>query len=192
MVVNVGRARYPGGRLLPTNYYMPIALLERIKTFLWKLFEPLFPTIRDTLVFLGFIKHNERQPYPYGWLKDGASERSLRALLAKAGFSSDYLGWIDPGEVLNMRRIVNTIYQYHVRLFQDGEVRAHYEYTTESHPFKHLHDVGLEDGASYLEPLLAPVLSQNSPHSPNGTIPNPTPRQRRSGAAQLSGNGEDQ
>lgn len=139
---------------------MPLAILERLKVFLWKLCEPLFPTVRDTWVFLGFITHNERQPFPYGWLKADIGERGLRRALTAAGFTNDYIGWIDPDEVLNMRNVVDVIYQYHVRLFRDGEVRGHYEYTPESHPLKHLRDVGMAEGVDYLKPLLEPLLDQ--------------------------------
>lgn len=169
---------------------MPIKLLERVKAFLWKLFEPLFPTVRDTWVFLGFIKHDERQNFPLGWLRGGASVRDLRQQLTKAGFSHDYLGWVDPDEVLNMRQAVDTIYQYHVRLYKDGEVRGHYELTPESHPFKHLHEKGMVDGASYLEPLLGPLLDPAPRQS--SAAPGPTPRPPHSAASRRSGSGADQ
>lgn len=157
---------------------MPITILERIKTFLWTMLEPLFPTLRDMWVFFGFIKHNERQPFTYGRLKQGQNERSLRQALMAAGFSNDYLGWIDPDEVLNMRKVVHTMFQYHVRLFKDGEVRGHYEYTPESQPFKHLYDVGMKDGSSYLKPLLSPLVGARG--VPTDPTPNSTPPQPRS------------
>lgn len=139
---------------------MPINLLERFKQFYWKLFEPIFPTVRDIWVALGLIKHAERQLYPLGWLKHETGEREARKLLEAAGFSNDYLGWIDPDEILNMRKVVEVVYQYHVRIFSDGEVRGHYEFTPESHPFKHLFERGMLPADSYFKPLLAPVLAE--------------------------------
>ena len=133
-------------------------LLERFKKFYWKLFEPFFPTVRDAWVAMGLISHDIRQPYLYGRLKSGCTTQGLRQRLTATGFANDYIAWIDPDEVLNMRQVVDVIYQYHVRLFIDGEVRAHREFTAESHPFKHLYDVGLSDGADYLKPLLAELV----------------------------------
>jgi|SRR3989338_669208 len=133
-------------------------LLERFKKFYWKLFEPFFPTVRDAWVAMGLISHDIRQPYLYGQLKPGLTHLNLRRHLTAAGFKNDYVAWVDPDEVLNMRQVVDVIYQYHVRLFIDGEVRAHREFTAESHPFKHLYDVGLSDGADYLKPLLAELV----------------------------------
>ncbi len=133
-------------------------MLEKIKQLAWKIFEPIFPSVRDLWVHLDFIKHNSRQPYLIGRLKSNLNEKDLRQKLATAGFTNDYLAWIDPDEILNMRKIVNTIYQYHVRLFWDGEIRGHYEYTAESHPFKHLYDKGMTDGRDYLGPLLQDLL----------------------------------
>ncbi|MFZ5391242.1 MAG: hypothetical protein ACOZAJ_03145 [Patescibacteria group bacterium] len=133
-------------------------MLEKIKRLAWKLFEPVFPSVRDLWVHLGFIKHNSRQPYLIGQLKSGLTEKDLRQKLTAAGFSNDYLAWIDPDEILNMRKVVNIIYQYHIRLFLDGEIRGHYEYTAESHPFKHLYDKDMSDGRDYLYPLIQDLL----------------------------------
>lgn len=141
---------------------MIIKLLEVFKKIYWKIFEPFFPTVRDAWVAMGLINHNIRQPYLYGKLKTGLTRHDLKKHLENAGFVNDYLAWVDPDEILNMRKVVDVIYQYHVRLFVDGEIRGHHEYTAESHPFKHLYDIGLTDGADYLRPLLAPLLEEVS------------------------------
>jgi len=137
---------------------MPRAFALRLKHWFWKLFGPFFPSFRDLWLWLGFIKHNERQPYLFGRLKSGLGGHEVRQLLAAAGFSNDYIAWIDPDEVVNMRKVVNVEYQYHVRLFNDGEIKGHHEFAAEAHPFKHLYDVGMESGEDYLKPLLAPLL----------------------------------
>lgn len=153
-------------------------MLYKLKKIFWKLFEPIFPTVRDTWVFLGFMKHDERQRYLLGYLKTGLSRSDLRAILIKAGFEDDYLGWVDPSEILNMRKIINFVYQYHVRLFPDGEIRGHYEFSTESHPFKHLYEVGMTDGFDYLKPLLVEVMTSDPRSSPAKS--NPKSHQRHS------------
>ncbi len=139
---------------------MTCQFIKSVKKIFWRVFEPFFPTFRDAWVALGFISHNVRQPYLYGTIKPGLNRQDLKKHLSTAGFDNDYLAWIDPDEILNMRKVVNGDYQYHVRLFIDGEVRAHYEFTPESHPFKHLYDVGLTDGADYLKPLLANLVQE--------------------------------
>lgn len=137
---------------------MPITLWERLKQFLWHLIEPIFPTIRDACVLLGIVSHEQRQDFVYGFLKEGATLQLLRQHLLANGFSDDYVSWIDPGETLNMRKPHQLIWQYHVRLFEDNEVRAHLEYTPESHPWKHLFEKGMTPGQDYLKSLLAPLL----------------------------------
>ncbi len=152
---------------------MILRLWEKLKHFLWRLFEPLFPTTRDTLMFLGFMRHDERQRFALGWLKPGVTHRQVRATLVAQGFSDDYLAWIDPEETLNMRKLVESIYQYHVRVFSDGEVRGHREYSTESHPLKHLFEKGMTRGSEYLRPLLQPLLVPPHPQRPPAT---PSPK----------------
>lgn len=142
---------------------MSITFLERLKSLIWKLYEPLFPTTRDTLVFLGYTYYNHRQPFNLGWLKPGATARQVRSVLLKAGFSDDYLAWIDPNETLSMRKLVDRIYQYHIRVFIDGEIRGHHEFSTESHPLKHLFEKGMTTGEEYLKPLLQSLLVSERP-----------------------------
>lgn len=132
------------------------------KKIFWRAFEPFFPTVRDAWVAMGLISHEIRQPYLYGKLKADYTTDDLRKKLEINGFKNDYVAWVDPDEILNMHKIVDTIYQYHVRLFIDGEIRAHHEYTAESHPFKHLYDIGLTDGADYLKPLLVDLVDELS------------------------------
>lgn len=151
---------------------MFIKLLEKFKKFYWRIFEPFFPTVRDAWVAMGLISHNIRQPYLYGKLKPGVSRDDLKNQLIQAGFVNDYVAWVDPDEILNMRKQVDIIYQYHIRLFSDGEVRGHHEYTAESHPFKHLYDVGLTTGENYLKPLLSDLVEELS--KPEASLRNST------------------
>ena len=142
---------------------MSSTFVWRLKQLLWKLFSPFFPTVRDIWVALGFIKHNKRQSFHLGWLKPDVSARDLRQLLAGAGFSNDYIAWIDPDEVVNMRLVVDNIYQYHVRLFNDNEICGHHEFAAEIYPFKHLYEIGMTSGANFLQPLLASVMTEAKP-----------------------------
>lgn len=157
-------------------------MLENLKKFFWKILEPLFPTIRDTWVFFGFVKHDKRQPYHLGWLKKNQNHQALKKFLKDNDFNYIYISWVDPDEVINMRKVVNTTKQYHVRLFSDGEIRGHYEFTPESHPIKHLLEKGMTEGFDYLKPLLKTMIDPSpADHAPK---PNPTPRPRHSAAHQ--------
>lgn len=133
---------------------------ETIKNIFWGALEPLFPTLRDIWIWCGFMTPPPRQNFHYGYVKKDIRISDVRELLNKNGFSHDYIAWVDPGEVLNMRKVVDIIFQYHVRLFNDGEVRAHHEYTGESHCFKHLFEKGMTKGEDYLYPLLKDVLDE--------------------------------
>lgn len=140
---------------------MIIKTLESIKNIFWKTVEPLFPTMRDIWIWLGFMTPPPRQNFHYGYVKPEITISDVRKLLHDNGFSHDYIAWVDPGEVLNMRKVIDVIYQYHVRLFSDGEIRAHHEYTGESHPFKHLFEKGFTKGDDYLQPLLQNIIDNS-------------------------------
>ena len=82
--------------------------------------------------------HNFRQHYLLGHLNSNYNKDALAGLLTDNGFEPALIAWRDPGEILSMRKIEKHIFQYHIRLFIDGEIRAHYEYSPESHPIDHL------------------------------------------------------
>ena len=108
--------------------------MERYTSF-WSLFYKVWPPCTRVLEALGF--HNQRQRYVLGSLEPRYDEDDLRGFLTDRGFEHAILAWKDPGEVLSVRRVHNRIFQYHIRLFEDGEIRAHYEYSPEAHTFKH-------------------------------------------------------
>lgn len=57
------------------------------------------------------------------------------------------MAFVDPGEEFGMRKLcpVDYRYQYHVRVFKDGEVRGHYEKTPEDYPLDHLNEVDFQN-----------------------------------------------
>lgn len=68
----------------------------------------------------------------------GRTTKELQQHLALQGYESAVLAWKDPGELLSMRKIDKEIFQYHVRLFDDGEIRCHYEFSSEGSPLGHV------------------------------------------------------
>ena len=60
------------------------------------------------------------------------------------GWWNHFIAWTDEDQIISLRRLESFTWQYHLRIFRDGEVRGHYEYTPEAHPKWHLQEVGME------------------------------------------------
>ena len=116
------------------NYY--------IRKKVWKIITPLFPLLRSRLGFLRYLRYKGRESYPIGFIKKGLAIESIENELQKLGFEKYYVAWIDQGEVLGMRKPEGFEKQYHIRIFNDGEIRGHFELTPEYRAFKHFFDIG--------------------------------------------------
>lgn len=130
----------------------PTSLFEWCKYILWKFFRPAHPYFHDFLDWLGVIepryakfRPDGRQNFLIGHLAPHETPRSVTEFLVSKGYGNSFAALRDRGEVVSLRHTPNFKYQYHVRIFEDGEVRAHYEYTVECHPFWHDREVGFED-----------------------------------------------
>jgi len=115
----------------------PHGLAKKAKYHFWKLVYPIYPTMRDTFVGLGVVSH-EADDYTIGWIAPGRALEDFLAYLYQQGFGNNFIAWVDKGELIGLRRPDGFEYQYHLRIFKDGEVRGHYENTPESYPIKHL------------------------------------------------------
>jgi hypothetical protein len=118
---------------------------DRLKYWIWRFYTPLHPVVRDASTRLGIITHEGRQDYLLGSLAPKRSLRDFISFLISRGFGNHFIAWKDQGELVSLRRTVGFRYQYHVRIFTDGEVRCHYEYTPEYRPLRHMIQVGFED-----------------------------------------------
>ncbi len=123
----------------------PQGLHDRLKYFLWRVYTPMHPFVRDTLLSLGVIQHVGRQDYLLGKIAEGQSIQEFAAFLISCGYGNHFVAWEDEGEVVSLRRVEDFSRQYHIRIFEDREVRGHYEYTPESYPILHLKEVGQQD-----------------------------------------------
>ncbi len=86
-----------------------------------------------------------RQKYHIGWLKKGKTLEELKDHLhGKWGFGNHFIAWPDTGQVLSWRKLSDFNHQYHLRVFSDGEIRGHFEYTPEGHPLAHFDEKGEE------------------------------------------------
>ena len=129
--------------------------MEKIR-FVWNIMYRIWPPCVRGIEKLGF--HNFRQKYLLGHLNANFNKHNLEALLARQGFERARIAWRDPGEVLSMRRIDKDIFQYHLRLFIDGEIRAHYEYSPESHPISHLREARFDPETEFFRKVLGNYL----------------------------------
>lgn len=131
-------------KLPQSEMVYPDSLLHRIKYYLWYYYTPYHPAVRDKVIALSLIKNRGRQPYLLGAIAPHLSIEEFVAILVKNGFAYHRVAWEDDGEVVSLRKVNDFVFQYHLRVFEDREVRGHYEYTPECYPLWHLWDVGRE------------------------------------------------
>lgn len=118
---------------------------DRMKYVFWWLYTPFHPFARDVLIYLGILRHSSRQDYLIGTLAPGQSVREFVSFLITQGYGNHFIAWRDDGELLSLRYLDGFERQYHLRIFEDGEVRGHYEFTPESYPIRHFKAIGQED-----------------------------------------------
>ena len=116
-----------------------------IKYFFWHAIYPIFAEVRDGLITLHIIHHEGRQRFLLGKLAPGKEVEGFLKHLEKKGFGNHFVAWEDEGEVIGLRRLDGFTHQYHLRVFNDGEVRVHYEFTPEHHPYLHWAERGEEE-----------------------------------------------
>lgn len=130
----------------------------RYQTWFWSFVYFLMPKITALVQFFGW--HHFRQNYVIGFLRKDKTPRDLINYLHRKGYSKAYMAWKDSGEVFSLRRIVRHNFQYHIRYFEDGEIRGHYEYTAESNPLGHLYEVVFNNPDEYFIHLLHGYLER--------------------------------
>ena len=127
----------------------PDSFVDRVKYVFWRLYTPLHPLVRDTALSLGLGSQSDtyprgRQPYILGTLRSGTTVQELVSHMITKGFGNHFIAWEDRGQIVSLRYVDNFKYQYHLRVFDDGEVRGHYEFTPECHPVEHMKGTNFE------------------------------------------------
>jgi hypothetical protein len=128
----------------------PRRMADRAKYVFWRAYTPLHPLLRGTARALGvssksFVDtHQGRQNFAFGHIAAGVSLKAFVDHLVSQGFANHFVAWKDNDELVSLRRVENFTHQYHIRIFSDGEVRGHYEFTPECYPLAHLKGVGQE------------------------------------------------
>lgn len=102
----------------------------------WKIVYFLYPPLLRILERLGF--HKGGQDYHIGYVKKNYSISDLKDYLEKKGFEPAVLSWNEKDEVLNLRKVNKRIYQWHIRVFKDREIKGHYEFSSEGSPIAHI------------------------------------------------------
>lgn len=109
-----------------------------------------------------FLRTDARQEYLLGILSKDAT--ALIAQLRIHGFEDQLFAWVDDGQIASLRKR-DGIFQYHIRIFEDGEVRGHYEYAPEAAPIKHLRRIKREERRGefreIVEGFVAPAAIQS-------------------------------
>jgi hypothetical protein len=124
----------------------PETFVDQAKYLFWRLYTPVHPLMRDILLGLGIVKHQGRQDYLLGKIAPGQTVKDfVDYLVNNHGYGNHFIAWRDQGEVVGLRYVKNFEHQYHIRIFEDGEVRAHFEYTPECYPFLHLKAIDQKD-----------------------------------------------
>ncbi|MBC7836976.1 hypothetical protein H7X87_04370 [Acetobacteraceae bacterium] len=127
----------------------PASFIDRTKYVFWRLYTPFHPLVREVSLKVGIVSMSRkierwgaRQQYLLGTIAPGESIESVVEHLVQKGFYNHFVAWEDEGEVASLRYLPDFKYQYHIRIFKDGEIRAHYEYTPECHPIYHYYERG--------------------------------------------------
>ncbi|MFA6273994.1 MAG: hypothetical protein WC662_02430 [Candidatus Paceibacterota bacterium] len=118
---------------------------DKFKQKIWRHIYRFFPSIQKFFLKLG-LHEKERQRFHIGWLAPGKTLEGLkRHLHEKWGFGNHFVAWTDSGQVLSWRKLADFKDQYHLRVFEDGEIRGHFEFTPEAHPIEHFIEKGEQE-----------------------------------------------
>ncbi len=133
-------------RTLPSSRMVfPRHPADLVKYAFWRFYTPYHTLLRDIALYFGVVSHEGRQDFRIGTVAPHQSIREFVSYLIEQGYERHHVAWEDEGELVSLRYAENFSYQYHIRVFADGEVRGHYEYTPECAPLSHMKKIGMED-----------------------------------------------
>ena len=120
---------------------------DKIKQKIWHFIYSFFLPTRQFFLKIGIVWHKKgRQKYHIGWLPQGKTLEELKNHLhTKWGFGNHFIAWVDEGQVLSWRKLTDFQDQYHLRIYKDGEICGHFEFTPEAHPLEHMEEKGEMD-----------------------------------------------
>lgn len=143
------------------RYLYPVMLPQRSlgTRLMWHLIDIIIPLMRP-LVEGWILPWNlkRRQPFSVGWIRRDTVPEAAITHLKMNGFEVVRPGWLDRGEIIGLRKLLDHERQCHVRFFDDGEVRAHVEYAPEARPIAHLLEQGFHAAHDIMHALLHQYL----------------------------------
>ena len=71
-----------------------------------------------------------------GWLAPGKTPEELRQHLS-GRVRNHFVAWLDKDQALSWRKLDGFDYQYHLRVYTDGEIRGHYGIPRRAGPMDH-------------------------------------------------------
>ncbi len=113
---------------------------DRVKYIIWRAYIPLHPHIRDLAIAFDTVQHSGRQPFLIGHVAPNIPIKSFILHLIDIGYGNHFVAWHDDDELISVRMTDGFTHQYHLRVFSDGAVHGHYEYTPEAHPIRHMNE----------------------------------------------------
>lgn len=135
---------------------------DKIKQKVWNFIYSFFLPARKFLLSIGIVWHKKgRQKYHIGWLTSGKTLEGLKEHLhTNWGFGNHFIAWIDEDQVLSWRKLTDFADQYHLRVYNDGEICGHFEYTPEAHPLEHMEEKGEKDKTEDFLKFLGDFVTQ--------------------------------
>src|SRR4051812_1022843 len=140
-----------------SNMAYPRNFIDIFKYGFWRLYTPIHPLVRDVALTAGFVHHSGRQNFLIGRVAPGQTLQQIVDHLLARGYGNHFIAWKDDGELVSLRKVVGFERQYHIRIFDDGEIRGHFEYTPECYPVLHMKAVDQRDCRDEFLTLLAGV-----------------------------------
>ncbi len=137
--------RHWAKKLPHSTMVYPDGAWNRVKYIFWRAYIPLHPYVRDIAVSIGAVKHSGRQPFLLGRVESHIPMKSFISHLIDIGYGNHFVAWHDDDELVSVRMTDGFVRQYHLRVFSDGAVHGHYEYTPEAHPVLHIKGIAFED-----------------------------------------------
>lgn len=135
---------------LPSSIMVyPDKTWDRVKYIIWRAYIPLHPHIRDLAIAFDTVQHSGRQPFLLGHVAPNVPIKSFISHLIDIGYGNHFVAWHDDDELISVRMTDGFAHQYHLRVFSDGAVHGHYEYTPEAHPVLHMNESHFEPHRSF-------------------------------------------
>lgn len=134
-------------RTLPPSQVAPPTHRKHIPKYVfWRVLTPVQPLFRELCMPVHtWRKRGRRQRFLLGTVAPDVSIEAFLAHVVSLGYRRYKVAWREPNQIVSLRLLVGFERQYHLRVYKDGEVRGHFEYTPEWYPLKHVRCIGMQE-----------------------------------------------